>query len=159
MHWCDYHYAMVVHALGYANSELSIFSSQCHKVTSQPFSNASEHEPQSSLLPSQAGTSARSSPAEATARRAACEGSLKRPVWPVRAAPERIASVSEHASMHAHECSHEAAHVGDCSPYSCTGVAIEQLIDSFGSARSCRCIGGPVVRSMRGMRSVCVRGT
>ena len=24
MHWCDYHYAMVVHALGYANSELRI---------------------------------------------------------------------------------------------------------------------------------------
>ena len=43
---------------------------------------------------------------------------------------ERLASVCKHACMHAHVCSCEAAHVGDRSPCSCTGVAIEYGINS-----------------------------
>ena len=42
----------------------------------------------------------------------------------------QLGSVSEHARMHAHVCSCEAAHVGDHSPCSCTGGAIEHGIDS-----------------------------
>ena len=36
-----------------------------------------------------------------------------------------MASVGEHARIHADACSCEAAHVGDYAPCSCTGVAIE----------------------------------